>query len=232
MTLRTPVLQAHDWLDATFIHWRYDAADVQWLLPSGLTVETYDGSAWVGLVVLKMRVGIPFRRSAQPGLGILEANLRTYVTGPDGATGVHFLSIECDHVSVCAGGRLLGVPYFPAHQDMTRDGDAFTYSGDRWGGKASYDIAVQAGPPIAPGADETWLTGRFSQYSAVGPARLHVPVEHGPWPLRSATLTRCEQTVTHARGLPAPAGEPVALFTDGVSDVILGLPTVYTPTPG
>jgi len=230
MTLRTPVLQAHEWLDATFIHWRYDPADVQRLLPSGLTVETRDGSAWVGLVVLKMRVGLPFRRSVRPAIDVLEANLRTYVTGPDGDTGVYFLSIDCDRWSVCAGGRMVGVPYFPAYQDMTRDGSALTYSGDRYGGKASYDIAVTVGDRIETGPFETWLTGRFGQYSAVGPARLHVPVEHGPWPLRSATLTRCRQSVAEASGLPTPVEEPVVHFTHGVRAVILGLPTVFTPT--
>ena len=230
--VRLPALQAHEWLDATFIHWRYEAADVQRLLPSGLTVQTYDGSAWVGLVVLKMRVGVPLRRSASPAIDVLEANLRTYVTGPDGGTGVHFLSIDCDRWSVCVGGRMVGVRYFPAYQDMTRNGSSLAYSGDRYGGKASYDIAVEAGDAIHTGPLEEWLTGRFAQYSAVGPARLHVQLAHAPWPLRSATLTRCRQTVTGASGLPVPAAEPVVHFTHGVRDVVLELPTVFTPSPG
>jgi uncharacterized protein YqjF (DUF2071 family) len=230
MRARTPVLQAHDWLDVTFIHWRYDAADVQRLVPSGLTVESYDGSAWVGLVVLTMLVGFPLRRSVRPGMVVLEANLRTYVTGPDGGTGIYFLSIDCDRWSVCAGGRMLGVPYFPAHQDMTRNGGALTYSGDRIGGGASYQISVRAGEPIETGALDEWLTARFSQYSAVGPARLQVPVAHAPWPLRSASVTHCRQTVTEASGLPAPAGQPVVHVSEGVRDVILGLPNVFTPT--
>ena len=40
----------HRWDRLTFLHWRYDADVVQRLLPAGLTVETFDGSAWVGLV--------------------------------------------------------------------------------------------------------------------------------------------------------------------------------------
>ncbi|MEA2368005.1 MAG: uncharacterized protein QOH38_723 [Thermoleophilaceae bacterium] len=228
---RLPVLQAHEWRDATFLHWRYDAADVQRLLPSGLTIESYDGSAWVGLVLLRMRVGLPFSRSISPAIWVLEANLRTYVIGPDGEAGVYFLSIDCDRWSVCAGGRMVGVPYFPAYQDMTRDGGALSYSGDRYGGKASYDIAVHAGEEIAaPSELDTWLTARFAQYSALGPARLRIPVTHAPWPLRKGGLARCRQNLTQAAGLSSPVGEPVVHFTHGVTDVILDLPTVFTPT--
>ena len=37
------------WYDLASIHWRYEAADVAAVLPDGLQVDTYDGSAWVGL---------------------------------------------------------------------------------------------------------------------------------------------------------------------------------------
>ena len=48
-------LQAHQWRDATFLHWRFPPDVVARLLPRGLTPELYDGSAWVSLVVLRMR---------------------------------------------------------------------------------------------------------------------------------------------------------------------------------
>jgi uncharacterized protein len=48
----------------TFVHWRVmDPAQVQPLLPEGLTVDGYDGVAWVGLtpfLMANMRpLGIP-----------------------------------------------------------------------------------------------------------------------------------------------------------------------------
>ena len=49
----------HWWEQLTFIHWRFDPDEVQRLLPPGLTVETFDGSAWVGLVPFYLRVGFP-----------------------------------------------------------------------------------------------------------------------------------------------------------------------------
>ena len=49
----------HRWDLLTFLHWRYDPAVVQRLLPPGLTVQTFDGSAWVGLVPFMMQVRGP-----------------------------------------------------------------------------------------------------------------------------------------------------------------------------
>jgi uncharacterized protein YqjF (DUF2071 family) len=53
------------WELLTFLHWPYEPRLVQALLPPGLTVETYDGQAWVGLVPFRMRVA-PFRLPALP----------------------------------------------------------------------------------------------------------------------------------------------------------------------
>ena len=38
----------YHWRQVTFLHWPYPAETVQALLPDGLTVETFDGTAWVG----------------------------------------------------------------------------------------------------------------------------------------------------------------------------------------
>jgi len=42
------------WSDLLFIHWRVSPREIQDLLPSRLSVDTYDGSAWVGLVLFHM----------------------------------------------------------------------------------------------------------------------------------------------------------------------------------
>ena len=44
------------WDRLTFLHWRFQPADVARLLPDGLEVELFDGAAWVGLVPFYMRV--------------------------------------------------------------------------------------------------------------------------------------------------------------------------------
>ena len=38
------------WNDLLFAHWPVPAAQIDRLLPSGLVVDIFDGSAWVGVV--------------------------------------------------------------------------------------------------------------------------------------------------------------------------------------
>lgn len=42
------------WLDLAFIHYRVAAATLPAVVPAGLTVQEFDGSAWVGLVPFRM----------------------------------------------------------------------------------------------------------------------------------------------------------------------------------
>jgi hypothetical protein len=42
------------WLDLAFIHFRADAAQIQARLPAGLRVQTFDGTAWLGVVPFRM----------------------------------------------------------------------------------------------------------------------------------------------------------------------------------
>src|ERR1700676_3732898 len=44
------VAMSQTWRRLTFLHWPYDPALVQTLLPPGLTLDTFDGAAWIGLV--------------------------------------------------------------------------------------------------------------------------------------------------------------------------------------
>ena len=78
------------WYDLAYIHFRYDPQEVQRLLPPGLSVDVFDGSAWVGLIPFSMcGIGIPHLPSV-PYLGSFpEVNVRTYVIR-DGIPGVWF----------------------------------------------------------------------------------------------------------------------------------------------
>src|SRR5687768_9029688 len=86
-----PLLRA-SWQTLTFVHWCVEPDRIQKLLPDGLTVDVYDGAAWVGLtpfVMANMRPpGVPdlprLKKWARVA-GVAstpETNLRTYVRGP------------------------------------------------------------------------------------------------------------------------------------------------------
>jgi len=77
------------WRTFTFLHWAYDPADLQRLLPSGLDVHTYDGVAWVGLTPFLLCDFRPPGFPTIPGLSTFpETNVRTYVINRSGRDGI------------------------------------------------------------------------------------------------------------------------------------------------
>ncbi len=60
------------WLNLTFLHWQFEPEQVQAVLPSDLTVDTFDGAAWVGLVPFQMEVMLRTHWPPPPG-SFLEA---------------------------------------------------------------------------------------------------------------------------------------------------------------
>src|SRR5688572_10620999 len=139
-----------DWRDLTFLHWRYPADAVQRLLPAGLTVEEFDGSAWIGLVPFRMdRVRAP----AGPALPWLsrfaETNVRTYVRAADGTSGIWFFSLDAARLlAVVAGRGTYRLPYAWARMAVRVTPERYEYrSVRRWPGPrgARCDAVVARG---------------------------------------------------------------------------------------
>lgn len=230
--VRVPAFRAA-WLRQTFVHWAFPPDEVQALLPEELAVDQYEGAAWVGLTPFVMAdVRPPGVAASVPGLPTFaETNLRTYVRHRDGRDGLWFLSLEVACPLMLAA-RAVGVPYNPGTLRVSVDGDAISYTGSRWGGDASYRLAVRPGDPITPTGRDVWLTSRWRAYTRRLGMLWETPVEHEPWPLRDVAVDVLDETLTTAAGLPAPTAEPVAHFSDGVRHVRLGLTTPCLPRAG
>lgn len=218
------------WYTLASIHWRYDPAVVQALLPPGFRVDTFDGSAWVGVLPFHMRrVRIPHlpplgRQSTFP-----ETNVRTYLIDPAGRRGVWFCSLDITRLAPTLVARVsYRLPYCWAHMSIDQDGDLWRYrSQRRWPkGAASTAIDVRVGDPIPPEevSDlEHFLSARWALGTTYGPLPMWAEVDHPVWPLHRAELLRCDQTLTAAAGLPDPEGDPFVLWSPGV-DVRIGRP--------
>lgn len=74
-----PVVLLQRWENLLFLHWRFEPEAVQATLPPGLTVDTHEGWAWVGVVPLFMRDVRPRFVPPVPLVSdFLELNVRTY----------------------------------------------------------------------------------------------------------------------------------------------------------
>ena len=126
--LRYPSLTQR-WERLTFVHWRYDPADVQAILPDGLTVDTFDGSAWVGLVPFHMiDVRPPFIPTLHPITTFPETNIRTYVRGSRGQ-GVWFCTLEITRLlGVAVARTFFGVPYAWAEMSIDQTSERIRYA--------------------------------------------------------------------------------------------------------
>ena len=109
------------WNDLLFAHWPVPAAQIARLLPEGLAVDTFDGSAWVGVVPFWMdRVqlrGLPL----VPGANRFpELNLRTYVREANtNVAGVYFFSLDAANPAAVAVARIFfHLPYYWAKMSI------------------------------------------------------------------------------------------------------------------
>ncbi len=120
------------WADVVFLHWRYEPAVVQRLLPAGVTVDVYDGSAWVALVPFRMEgLGLP-RLAPLPLVGTFpEVNVRTYVHAGD-RRGVWFFSLDINRVLPTVVARAVyDLPYCFGRVHHERVGDIVTSGVER-----------------------------------------------------------------------------------------------------
>lgn len=223
------VVMRHRWDQLAFLHWPYEPEIVQSLLPPGLTVETHDGKAWVGLVPFIMEVRSAKGRLLRWPFLFRETNVRTYVTGPSGEAGVWFMSLDASRLGVVPTARwTYRVPYFWSAMSAIRSGDTMTYSmRRRWPGsrRVSSRVAVEIGNRYQ--ADELtafdhYLTARWVMYGSWGKRLLMAHARHQPWVLYRATA-EWEDGLVAATGIPQPSGEPIVHWSPGV-DVEIGYP--------
>ena len=101
------------WDDLLFLHWNYDPSAIQNTLPRGLTVDTFEGKAYVGIVPFFMRDVRPSLFPRLPGISdFLELNVRTYVFDEHGTPGVWFYSLDANQwLAVRAARRFFLLPY-------------------------------------------------------------------------------------------------------------------------
>ena len=215
------------WRDVCFVHWPVPAERVDELLPDGLRADIYEGSAWVTITPFAVCREHP---AGLPPLPVAsnygEVNLRTYVVGPKDRDGIWFFSLDVSNpLSALAARAALRVPYHLSHVAVTRDGGTVSYRGHRRATRATmFDIEVTPAEPMArPTARDTWLTGRWRAWTAIAGRLLYVPVTHEPWPLHSARVERCTQTLTDAARVPGPTTECLVHYAPGV-DARFGQP--------
>ena len=221
-----PVMK-QQWRDLAYIHWRYDPAVVQALLPEGIEVDTFDGSAWVGLIPFSMRnISFPFIPPVPYFGSFPEVNVRTYVKR-NGVPGVWFFSLDVNRLIPAFVARTTYfIPYCWGSASHSKDGQRLrTTVKRRWPSRSSAQIELTIGEEIREPSDLAhFLSARWGLYSKGFGGRLrYAPVDHEQWQLYEANIVNLNDQLVTAAGLPAPTGEAHVMFSPGVS-VRIGKP--------
>jgi uncharacterized protein YqjF (DUF2071 family) len=109
------------WGKLLFMHWAIDPEFLRPLIPSQLSIDTFDGKAWIGVVPFTMW-GI--RASFLPPIpgtsAFHELNVRTYVHFK-GVPGVWFFSLDAASSLAVWGARTFyHLPYFNAEMSLAQ----------------------------------------------------------------------------------------------------------------
>src|SRR5437660_117310 len=107
------------WKNLLFAHWPVDPDVIRPFIPAGLTLETYDGSAWIGVVPFMMTETRARFSLNIPGFSTFpELNVRTYVTAEE-QPGVWFFSLDAaNRLAVWGARSFFHLPYFNAEMKL------------------------------------------------------------------------------------------------------------------
>jgi uncharacterized protein len=205
------------WENLFFAHARFDSGLLASMLPSGLSIQLFEGDAWLGFVPFLMRdvrlMGLP----AVPGLSHFhETNLRTYVTHPEYGPGVWFFSLEASNWLACYVARnWVRLPYFHSAMHHEVVGGEHRYAGTRLDRQRlplvwpktmnSVRYTASATPTGEPqlAAEETlefWLFERYRLYSSDFKGNLMTGiVHHEPYQVQSVAVRELEIEGVEAR---------------------------------
>lgn len=208
------------WHDLLFAHWPVATSALRALVPRALELETFEGSAWVGVVPFRMS-GVRVRGLPPlPGASAFpELNVRTYVTHA-GRPGVYFFCLEARNRLAVEAARIgFSLPYFRAAMTCDAHGDDVVYASrriDPRGAPARFEGRYGPRGDVQrsrAGTLDHWLTERYCLYAVSKRGKLlRGDIHHEPWPLQPAALKLDVNTVPQAHGIEVGTSAPLLHF--------------------
>ena len=188
-------------------------------VPDVLTLDTFDGSAWIAVTPFQITGLRPHFLPPLPGLSNFpELNVRTYVTHK-GKGGVFFFSLDAaNRMAVWAARSFYRLPYRFARMMSRKGNDQIFYSCSRQE-RSSAEFHGRY-RPIAPvrqrqkGTLEHWLTERYRLYTVNGGKIFHADIHHVPWPLQDANAEIATNTMAAAAAIELPSISPLLHFAE------------------
>jgi uncharacterized protein YqjF (DUF2071 family) len=213
-----------NWGKLLFMHWRIDERLLRLLIPAQLEIDTFDGSAWIGVVPFTMwGIRAAFLPPIPGTSAFHELNVRTYVHH-GGVPSVWFLSLDAaNRLAVWGARKFYHLPYFNAEMSLDQTGKTIRYSSlrrDRRAPPAELQASWSIGaslPETSAGTLEFFLTERYCLEAEHNGRLYRSRIHHQPWPLQNAELNSLSSTLIESHGLPTPADDPILHYAEKIS---------------
>jgi uncharacterized protein len=201
------------WRELLFLHWPVSTETLRPLVPAQLSLDLYQGVAYVGLTPFVVQRARAAWTPDTFSLDFLETNVRTYVHLNGRDPGVYFFSLDAASRIAVAGARAaFGLPYWHARIRRRRHDGVTDYGVRRLSRtRPRLTVTYQLGQPLGaadPGTLEHFLVERYLLHVERRGALWTTQVHHSPYPLQQAQVLEVRDELIRAAGLPRPDGPP------------------------
>jgi uncharacterized protein YqjF (DUF2071 family) len=227
-----PVVMYQNWHHLLFLHWEIRPEELQRLVPAELTIDTFEGNAYVSLVPFTLTGVRPVLTPPLPWISNFhEINVRTYVHDRGRDPGIWFFSLDASSaIAVAAARAAYKLPYFHSEIEFLASTDkaiptiGFSAHRDdpRGTTPANATIRYRAREGIikraVAGTLEHFLVERYILYSIDDSHRLHrARVHHQPYPLQRAEVLDIDETLIWAAGIRRSESHPLRHYASEVN---------------
>lgn len=226
-------LFSQSWNDVLFVHFAMDPTVLRPLVPEALTLDLYDGAAWLTLSPFCTSHLRPSGVPPLPKLSFFpQVNLRTCVSR-DNKPGTFNFSADAASLSAVWFARVFfRVPYWHAAiqvsgatvrarksknpEEMIRFRSRRLHGPAALNGPATLDVAyTPAGTAerARPGSLDEFLIERYCVYSSHRGKLYRTELHHQPWPLQPASVELQSNSLAEALGLSLPPQPELCHFS-------------------
>ncbi len=177
-----------EWNNVLFLHWKFTPEELLPLIPKGVELDTFNGDAYLSLVVFTME---KIRPRGFPSLSFIstfhEINIRTYVK--DDMPGVYFINMEGEkELSVRIARLLSGMPYEKAAIKLEVKEKQKTFSSVNKKKGFQLEASFIEKEQRTKNELDNWLTERYCVYLDKGDKLYRYNVHHLPWDISEVEI--------------------------------------------